>query len=113
MKGFRSLKLALIFPHVFFKIFNKDVNVAYQISEYVYNHHQFSFKFKPFLTQFTEQFKHPRCTMWKFHNFSVTQILREFNFGESRIAKSAVFAIFRALNFVHLVNFRLQKVKNS
>ena len=35
--------------------------------------------------------------------FSITQILREINFGESRSAKSAVFAILGAMNFVHLV----------
>ena len=31
--------------------------------------------------------------MWKFHRFSITQILREINFGDSRSAKSAVFVI--------------------
>ena len=30
--------------------------------------------------------------MWKFENFSVIQILREINFGESRSSKTAVFA---------------------
>ena len=43
--------------------------------------------------------------------FSVTQILREINFGESRSSKTAVFAIFGALNLVNLVNFSLQKVQ--
>ena len=36
----------------------------------------------------------------KFHDFLVTQILREINFGESRSSKNAVFAIFGALNLV-------------
>ena len=30
---------------------------------------------------------------WKFHDFSITQILREINFGESISTKIAVFAI--------------------
>ena len=33
-------------------------------------------------------------TEWKFHDFSVTQILRETNFGEPRSSKTAAFAIF-------------------
>ena len=49
--------------------------------------------------------------MFKFLNFSVTQILREFIFGESRSSKTASFAILGALKFVDLVNFSLQKVQ--
>ena len=49
--------------------------------------------------------------MWNFQDFSVTQIFREINFGESRSSKPAIFDIFRALNFVDLVNFSLQKVE--
>ena len=37
----------------------------------------------------------------KFQDFSVIQILREIDFGESN---TAVFAIFGALKFVNLVN---------
>ena len=51
-------------------------------------------------------------TVWKFHDFPVTQILREINFGESRSWKIAVFAISEALDFVDLANFSLQKVQN-
>ena len=29
-------------------------------------------------------------TVWKFHDFSITQILREINFRDSRCAKSAI-----------------------
>ena len=50
-------------------------------------------------------------TVWKFLDFSVIQILREINFGESRSSKTAVFAILGALNFVNLVHFSLQKVQ--
>ena len=50
-------------------------------------------------------------TMWKFQDFSVMQILRQINFGESRSSESAFFAIFRALTFLILVNFSLQKVQ--
>ena len=49
--------------------------------------------------------------MRKFEDFSVIQILRETSFGESESPKTAVFAISRALNFVNLVNFSLQKVQ--
>ena len=30
------------------------------------------------------------CTVWKFHDFSITHILREINFGDTRIAKYAI-----------------------
>ena len=47
--------------------------------------------------------------MWKFHNFSITQILREINFADSRGAKYAILARLQALNFdlyefLHLLN---------
>ena len=38
-------------------------------------------------------------TVWKFHDFSITQILREINFGDSRSAKSAILAYLDYLNF--------------
>ena len=31
-----------------------------------------------------------KLTMWKFQDFSITQILRENNLGDSRSAKSAI-----------------------
>ena len=37
-------------------------------------------------------------TVWKFQDFCITEILREINFGDSRSAKTAVFAILRAVN---------------
>ena len=49
--------------------------------------------------------------MWKFQDFSITQILREINFWDSRSAKTAIFSILGAVNFVNLVNFSLQKVQ--
>ena len=49
--------------------------------------------------------------MWKFQDFSVTQILREIKVGESRSSKTAIFATCKALNFVNLMNFSLQKMK--
>ena len=48
-------------------------------------------------------------TNWKFQDFSITQILREINFEDSRIAKAVIFAILRAVNHVQMVNFSLQK----
>ena len=50
-------------------------------------------------------------TVWKFQDFSITEILREINFGDSRRAKIAVFAILGAVNFDHLVNFSILKVQ--
>ena len=49
-------------------------------------------------------------TVWQFQDFSVIQIFREINFGESINPKNAVFAILGALYFDNLVNFSLQKV---
>ena len=51
--------------------------------------------------------------MWK-QDFCITEILRteilrEINFEDSRSANIAVFAILQAMNFVHLVDFSLQK----
>ena len=37
--------------------------------------------------------------MWKFHDFSSTQILREINFGDFRVSKSAIWTHLEALNF--------------
>ena len=37
--------------------------------------------------------------MWKFHNFSVTHISCEINFGDSKIKKSAILIHLAALNF--------------
>ena len=51
--------------------------------------------------------------MWKFHDFPITQILREISFGESKSSKTAVFAILGALNVDNLVNCSLLKVQNS
>ena len=38
-------------------------------------------------------------TVWKFHDFSVTQILREINLEDSRSAKFAILTHLEALNF--------------
>ena len=38
-------------------------------------------------------------TVWKFHAFSVTQILREINFEESRGTETADFDNFRGFEF--------------
>ena len=37
-------------------------------------------------------------TVWKFHDFSITQILREINFVDSRSAKSAILTHLEPLN---------------
>ena len=54
--------------------------------------------------------------MWNFHDFTITQILREINFGDSRSAKCAILTCSETLNFdfyeilqfteaeIHLIN---------
>ena len=44
-------------------------------------------------------------TVWKFQDFSIIQILREINFGESGSSEAAVFAFFEGLNFVKIGSF--------
>ena len=43
--------------------------------------------------------KHWAYTVWKFHDFSTIQILREINFMDSRSAKSVILTHLEALNF--------------
>ena len=50
-------------------------------------------------------------TVWKFHDFSIPQILCQINFEDPRSAKTAIFANLGAVNFVDLINFSLQKVQ--
>ena len=50
-------------------------------------------------------------TVWKFQDFSVIQILREVKHGESRRSKTAVIAIFGAMNCVNLAIFSFQKLQ--
>ena len=38
-------------------------------------------------------------TVWKFHDFQITQILREINFRDSRSAKFAIKTLLEAPNF--------------
>ena len=53
------------------------------------------------------------ATVWKFQDFSVSQILREITFGESRSSNTPVFAIFGELNSVDPVIFSLRNVHFS
>ena len=58
-------------------------------------------------------------TVWKFHDFSITQILREINFGDSRSAKSAIsthleglnFDFHEFLNFLKAENYQIDKIQ--
>ena len=43
------------------------------------------------------------CTVWKFQNSSITQILREINFGITRDAKSVIVTHLEALRFEFFV----------
>ena len=49
--------------------------------------------------------------MWKFHDFTIAQILREINFGESRSSKTVIFAILVALNSIQLIDFGLEQLQ--
>ena len=40
-----------------------------------------------------------QITVWKIHDISITQILREIKFGDSRSSKSAIYTHLEALNF--------------
>ena len=42
---------------------------------------------------------HKKYTVWKFHDFSITKILREINFGNSISATSAISTHLQVLNF--------------
>ena len=58
--------------------------------------------------------------MWNFHSFSITQILREINFGEAKSAKSSVLNTFRGsepMNFdfyalLHFLKFEGRNLEN-
>ena len=57
-------------------------------------------------------------TVWKFHDFSITQILREINFGDSRSAKSAILPHLQALNFdclefLHFLKAKIYQIYKS
>jgi len=49
--------------------------------------------------------------VWKFQNFSITQILREINFMDSRSAKSAILTNSEALNFDFYEFFHFMKAE--
>ena len=51
--------------------------------------------------------------MWKFHDFTITQILREINFEDSRSAKSAILTHLEALNldFYDILHFFKDTIK--
>ena len=56
-------------------------------------------------------------TVWKFHNFSITQNLREIAFGDSRSAKSTNSTHLEALNldlytFLHFLKAESYQIKN-
>ena len=55
--------------------------------------------------------------MWKFHDFSITQILREINFVDSRSAQSAISTHLDALNFdnnefLHFLKAEIYQISN-
>ena len=59
-------------------------------------------------------------TVWKFHHFSITQILREINFRISKSAKSAILTHLEAqnfdfqefLHFLQAVIYRIDKIQS-
>ena len=51
------------------------------------------------------------CTVWKYHDFSVTQILREINFEEYKSSETGVFATLGAVKMINFLNVSFQKVQ--
>ena len=51
------------------------------------------------------QIRYVHSTVWKFQDFTATQILREINFDHIEAAKNCHFDHFAALNFKYLVIF--------
>ena len=54
----------------------------------------------------------------KFHDFAITQILREINFEDSEGAKSAILTHLKALNFdfyvfLHFLKAEIDQIKKS
>ena len=54
-------------------------------------------------------------TVWKFHDFYITQILREIKFWDSRSAKSAILTHLEALNsdfyaFLHFLKPEIYQI---
>ena len=56
-------------------------------------------------------YKCSQNTVWKFQDFSITHILREINFGDSKMSKFDIFAIFGPLNLIDWVNLSFPKVQ--
>ena len=57
-------------------------------------------------------------TVWKFHNFPITQILREIKFEDSRRQKSALFTDLEALNFdfyefLHFLKVEIDQINKN
>ena len=52
-------------------------------------------------------------TVWKFHDFSITYILREINFEDCVSAKSAISTHLEAMNFVllHYLKAEIDQMK--
>ena len=96
-----------------------SVRVNFQYFHSVYRFHEKEVKnghfFKYMEISSNHCFQICFFTVWKFQDFSITQILREINFEDSRSGKTAFFAFLGAtnhiINFVNLVNFSLQKVQ--
>ena len=67
--------------------------------------------------RFRTRFSQPigSCSVWKFHNFSISLILREINFGDSRSAKYAIIPHLGALkidffyDFLHFLKAEMPK----
>ena len=56
-------------------------------------------------------------TVWKVQNFSITQILREIKFGDSRSAKSTILTHLESLNFdfyefLHFFKAEIDQIHN-
>ena len=59
------------------------------------------------LSRVNENVANHRSTLWKFHDFSIAQILREIDYENSSGAKSAILKRLEAMNFDFSCSFAL------
>ena len=73
----------------------------------------FTYKCHTDLGSLIGNFDFENSKVWDFCNFPVTLLLREINFAEFRVPKTAVSTILETLNFDFWKNVTLKNVKSS
>ena len=101
-----------------------DFHTVVQVLHYLlYKHfslyHQSNnFSYSRWIRSFNRNKEDDRSTVWKSHNFSVTQILREIQISESKDSKSTIFTFGGSefefsMNFYTFWKLKFTKLKNS